>query len=61
LSKNVRNIASKKETMRNGIAGGAVVFVRSGTVAISERERGSLLELAEAESVKITSGAAPVM
>jgi len=47
--------------MRNGIAGGAVVFVRSGTVVISERERGSLLELAEAESVKITSGAASIM
>jgi hypothetical protein len=35
----VRNIASKNTIMRNGIAGDAVVFVRSGTVVISERER----------------------
>lgn len=46
--------------MRNGIAADAVVFVRSGTVVMSEREQGSLLELAEAESVQITSGAARV-
>jgi hypothetical protein len=55
----VRNIASKNTIMRNGIAADAVVFVRSGTV-VSEREQGSLLELAEAESVQITSGAARV-
>jgi hypothetical protein len=56
----VRNIASKNTIMRNGIAADAVVFVRSGTVVMSEREQGSLLELAEAESVQITSGAARV-
>jgi hypothetical protein len=56
----VRNIASKNTIMRNGIAGDAVVFVRSGTVVMSEREQGSLLEPAEADSVQIISGAARV-
>ena len=34
----------------------SVTFVRSGKTAIWERARGSLLELAEAEGVRITNG-----